>query len=249
MIILGDLEIRHIGKFLLKTNCVSVRNLQKLRKYDTEDNVIFFYNYRYRKELQKLTKAKIYPNIIASNLCKSRCDQVKFLENFEGRLDRTILYDYRGSLNFENGKVYKVGNNHQGRDKYLGGVDKSQFFFGDTIVVEPFISGRSFRFLYIGNSLFVIEQKSETWLKNVDTTEEIVLQEFEVPHFEYMKKICSDILAEFEKLGAESITWGFDFVVNEETAYLLEFNDMCGMPECEKVDSAFVNLILEKGNI
>lgn len=249
-LILGDLEVRHSARLIKELPQgvpLIVTNMQKIKNISTEDDVVLFYNYKYRKQYPLIKCKEIFPNTEASTFCENRIRQCKILDVFPGNLQRTYLENHCGLIKFEKGFVYKFGNAQQGLDKYLGGVDIGFLTYNDNIIKEEYIKGRSIRLLVINNDLFVIEQiNHKNWLANVNPDDEIV-ETFNIENVLHTKlhHIAKPLLNYFNMHNMKSITWGFDFIVSEfDEVGLLEINDMCGIPHDERCDNSFINNIL-----
>lgn len=249
-VILGDLEIRHSARLIKElTNGVPVpvSNLQKIAKISTNDDLVLFYNYKYRKQYPLINCKAIFPNKEASHFCENRIRQCRILDTFQGAIDRTYLENHNGLITFDNGFVYKFGNAQQGLEKYLGGKDKGFLTYNDQIIKEEYIKGRSFRMLFIQKDVFLIEQvNQENWIANVGPNEEIVMEYKPHNPFHFILfTISNSILEYFNKNNIKSLTWGFDFILGHDGRIgLLEVNDMCGIPEDERCDNSFINSIL-----
>lgn len=249
-LILGDLEPRHSIELIKKLplgSSLSISNLQKVKKFSTPDDVVIFYNYRYRKEYSQIKCKAIYPNLEASSFCANRILQCKILDMFPGSIKREYLEDHCGLIIFEDGYVYKFGNAQQGNDKYLGGKDKGFLTYNDQIIKEEYIKGRSFRLLVITNDMFVIEQVNHSnWLANIDPDEEIVEPIDQNNEFHRkLLNIALPLLDYLDKANMKSLTWGFDFIYGDDGRLgLLEINDMCGIPWDERCDNSFINSVL-----
>jgi hypothetical protein len=128
--------------------------------------------------------------------------------------------------------VVKVGDEHQGKGKYLCAYNELSTGFllglakGKDVVVEPYVQGRSIRALVLGSQVYLVEQKSEYWIKNQGTYSEEVL-----PH-DSLELLVDDALYISNKLGIGLL--GIDYQVSGKDPrdiLPLEINVMPGIPD------------------
>lgn len=153
-------------------------------------------------------------------------------------MDRFIIEKAKGRIYLEDDSVYKVGNSHQGESKYRY-CDKDFInLYGESLIIEEFIEGRSLRVLWIGETPIVIEHVNDYWIKNVNPDQEIVYRD--VSQFSEIVEDSRNIL---KSLQGTSPTIGFDYVVGNKTG-LLEINHICGLPDDEMVVNMFADEVL-----
>lgn len=199
-------------------------SINKIKKNYEYGDIVLFYNYSYRKSLYDFEN--VYPNAIMSDMCRNRIEQLYKLDSItKYPLNRKLLKDYTGFINLEENKIYKVGNSHQGKDKYTYPEDKKLRTYYEDVVIEEFINGRSIRVLFIGDNIFGIEHISNNKIKNINP-EEIII---ELP--EELIEDAKRIKHYLDSIGAKSLTIGIDYVYSEDKIGFLELNDMCGIPD------------------
>lgn len=211
--------------------------------------LIFNYTPNYRNAISQmyLQGCNVIPSYDLSELCRDRIKCTKFIEDLSRcYIEREYYHSGRNEfVKFEPGWVYKLGNCHQGINKYIH-TDIGKNLWNEDYIKERFIEGRSFRVLLIGSSVFVIEHtNSNTWIKNINPDEEIIYtdplnqlsNDFNVSKMiddaKYIKRHCA-------RNGLVSPTFGFDYVANNKDVCLLEMNDMCGLPNNKDIIDAYV---------
>lgn len=201
----------------------SKKDPNKLHPKETDTTI--FYNYHFRKVLETLP-GKTYPNKKMSKLCGDRIDQLTLLDNItKYPSEKEMFKKVSGTYFLKPDKIYKVGNDHQGNNKYTFPETKSIKIYHENLIIEEFAQGRSIRVLFIGNEMFFVEQVSEHKIKNIDP-EEILI--------EPIKELEEDALNIKKFLDDNdyiSPTIGLDYVYSESKTIFLELNDMCGVPE------------------
>lgn len=239
-----DLPIS-INSKLIKdiSNLYFSSDVNKIKKNYEFGDIVLFYNYSYRKSLYDFEN--VYPNAIMSDMCRNRIEQLNKLDSItKYPLNRKLLKDYTGFINLEENKIYKVGNAHQGKDKYTYPEDKKLRTYHEDVVIEEFVNGRSIRILFIGDRIFGIEHISDNKIKNINP-EEIIID----PPNELIED-AKTIKNYLDQIGAKSLTIGIDYVYSDSKIGFLELNDMCGVPD--ELNEIFVNeiknLMKEKHN-
>ncbi len=236
-LLIFDLPISITSKLIKDIpNLYFSSSINKIEKNYNKDDLVLFYNYSYRKSLYKFEN--VNPNHTMSKLCENRIDQLTILDTItKYPLTRTLLKDHSGFINLEENKMYKVGNTHQGKDKYTFPEDKKLRVYHEDLVVEEFITGRSIRILFIGDNIFGIEHISDNKIKNINP-EEIIID----PPKELIED-AKTIKNYLESINAKSLTIGIDYVYSKDKIGFLELNDMCGIPE--ELNETFINEIIK----
>lgn len=199
-----------------------VKDPNKLKPKDTDTTI--FYNFHFRKVLRTLS-GNVYPNKKMSELCEDRIDQLQILDKVtKYPSEKEIHKKVSGKYFLKPDKIYKVGNEHQGNNKYTFPETKSIKIYHENLIIEEFITGRSIRVLFIGNEMFFVEQVSRHKIKNIEPEEYLIKP---------IKKLEKDalIIKKFlDDNGYISPTIGLDYVYSDSKIIFLELNDMCGIP-------------------
>lgn len=224
-------------------------DINKTINVANKGDIVFVYNYRLRKSIHKLVDKGciVYPTPTMSEICSSRARTCKIIDD----LTRfPMVREYYPSvpkyvIEPEGGFVYKLGDHQQGEKKYRKeDINKIHSYY-ESYIKEEYIEGRSIRVLWMLNKFYLIEHTNDHWIKNKGNTVETVIE-----YNSSFDKIIQDskyILKKLSRCHALSPTLGFDYVVGEKTG-LLEFNDMCGLPEDENIEKDFVDAILHLTN-
>ena len=130
-----------------------VKDPNKLKPKDTDTTI--FYNFHFRKVLRTLS-GNVYPNKKMSELCEDRIDQLQILDKVTKYPSEKEIHKKKvsGKYFLKPDKIYKVGNEHQGNNKYTFPETKSIKIYHENLIIEEFITGRSIRVLFIGNEMF-----------------------------------------------------------------------------------------------
>lgn len=131
--------------------------------------------------------------------------------------------------------VLKVGDEHQGKGKYLCAYNELSIAFisglakGKTVVIEPYVPGRSIRALVLGKKVYLIEQINDYWIKNINPIREEVLPQGSLEIIEH------DGLYIAEQLGVELLAVDYQVSGADPRDILpLEINIMPGVPDMVK---------------
>lgn len=226
MIYLIDLDTKTHLNLIRDLPLGSVKHFRNSNKAKpTENDLTIFYNFHERKHLQTL-KGTIYPNKLMAKLCEDRIDQLTILDQITSYpAKRDMFKNLTKHITTEPDKIYKVGNNHQGKDKYTYPETKKFSVYHENLIIEEFINGRSIRVLFIGNKMFMIEQTSEHKIKNIDP------EEFLIEPIKELKDDAEKIKNFLDENNYISPTIGLDYVYSENKSIFLELNDMCGFPD------------------
>lgn len=148
------------------------------------------------------------------------------------------LREYRvPKLNNSELIVLKIGNSHQGRDKYLKRPN-ALVRTKENVIYEEYVgNSRSIRVLIIKDAVWVVEHKAEEWIKNTNPVEEVYeYDEISTMGIEHIEDIIEDARA--LKIAFNMDYVGVDYVVNNEKIGVLEVNDMIGLPENDNIEKA-----------
>ena len=162
-----------------------------------------------------------------------------FLENDKYQTVRTPRLTNSGKV------VVKVGNDHQGMNKFLYIPGKS-FQTKEPVIFEEYLDhARSLRVAVIGekktvfliehqNSDIALEKPHTAWIKNIDPIETVYSYEerymLSIPNID---DIIEDALHIAKTYNQHFI--GCDYVINSHKTGLLEVNDMIGLPDDDRV--------------
>jgi hypothetical protein len=134
------------------------------------------------------------------------------------------------SVQFEGERVLKWGDRHCGEGKARA---QGEFEAREGTVVEPFLHGRSERVLLVGEQAWQLRYESDDWRKNVRARVSEV-----VP--------ADGALVARARRAAAALglaVAGFDYVVNDEGAVLLEVNAYPGLDDVPAAQTAFIELV------
>ena len=199
-----------------------IKDPNKLKPKESDTTI--FYDFHYRKVLQSLS-GKVYPNKKMSNLCEDRIEQLKVLDKITKYPSEKEMYTkVSGKYFLKPDKIYKVGNDHQGDNKYTFPETTSIKIYYENLIIEEFVIGRSIRVLFIGNEMFFIEQDSKHKIKNIDP------EEFLIEPIKELEEDALNIKKFLDDNEYISPTIGLDYVYSKDKIIFLELNDMCGIP-------------------
>lgn len=175
------------------------------------------------------------------------------------------FYDNVKEVSIKEKMVLKIGNEHQGKGKYIvnnlkeliNTLKKNKKIlkkYHNVFMLEEFINNaRSIRIIKMEDEIFIVEQINNHWLKNVivdDSFSEVVWSYSERKDSKI--KNIDDIIKKTEFISSviKSDYVGVDFVVTDDRVGLLEVNDMIGIPDDERVFNTqmkyFINWIKDE---
>lgn len=246
----------------------SIRNMNdynKLQKLVTNNDFVIIFNWgkgarKLQKEFQE-KGVKVFPKPEVSLLLAEKITQLKLIDQItmfpiERRFVENQTYDVFSVPVLKNSHkvVVKIGNEHQGLNKFLmNPYDKIRA--KENIIFEEFIKeARSIRIALFSdkpNDIYIIEQVNSryalenydtTWIKNINPEEFIYSYEerhkLNIPNIDQIIEDAKNIT---KYLNHYYI--GIDYVVNEKKTGFLEVNDMIGLPDDERLFKTASNFL------
>lgn len=241
---------KYLKEKLPKGSMLRIGKLEKLEKLAVKGDLVIFYGWGkgYRKVQRRLVDKGVQLGLDGETSLKigDKVKQLKIINEVSRYpLERVYkenstqeLIDYRvPKLNNSKKVVVKIGNTHQGRDKYLK-IPNALVRTRENVVFEEYIvAGRSIRILIIKDNIWVVEHKSDGWIKNISPIE-VVYNYEEVKHMgiDNIEDIIEDAKKVKDIFNMDYV--GVDYVVGIEKTGILEVNDMIGLPENYSVEKA-----------
>lgn len=230
---------------IIQTN-KSSKLLHLLEKYKPDASIVYGWDKGALSALHN--ESIIFPNVkqkaLLSRIAASR--ELHKLTRIDNKYSQYIGYieiDGSGyedwasrSINSGIDKwVVKIGDEHQGKGKYLCAYNELSIAFllglakGKGIVIEPYVPGRSIRALVLGKKVYLVEQHSTYWIKNINPTREEVLPQGSLEIIEH------DGLYILEQLGVGLVAVDYQVSDKDPRDILpLEINVMPGIPDMVK---------------
>lgn len=235
-------------------NYGDVQKLSKLPVTNQDIFVIFNWGKGARKIQQELLKkrANQYPDVEFSLLINNKIKQLQTLDAMtKYPLERIFVENHTyqtittPTLSNSAKVVTKIGNDHQGINKFLYTPGK-QFKTKESVIFEEFVDdARSLRVAIIGEdqTVFLIEhQNSEhaldnpktAWIKNMHPIETVYSYE---ERYELNIPNIDDIIEDTRKIATKykQSFLGVDYVIAPHKTGFLEANDMIGLPAEERI--------------
>lgn len=239
--------IKYLKKNLPSNSIMSISKSVKLAKFAKKGDLVIFYGWgnghiKCKKELIE-RGIKILPDGELSLWLGNKVKQAKYIDTItqfplervyiENEMDSLSSYktpSFGESLN----TVVKIGNSHQGLNKYLK-KENATIITKDNVIFEEFIEdARSIRILMIDNDVYITEHKAIGWIKN-DNPEEFTYtysNRYEM-NIDNIDKIIRDAQTIRKDLNMDYC--GLDYVIGKNKTGLLEINDMIGLPDNDEV--------------
>lgn len=230
---------------IIQTN-KSSKLLHLLEKYKPDASIVYGWDKGALSALHN--KSIIFPNVkqkaLLSRIAASR--ELHKLTRIDNKYSQYIGYIEIDGSGYEDWAsrsvnsgidkwVVKVGDEHQGKGKYLCAYNELSIAFllglakGKGIVVEPYVQGRSIRALVLGKKVYLVEQHSTYWIKNINPTREEVLPQGS------LEIIGHDGLYILEQLGVGLVAVDYQVSDKDPRDILpLEINVMPGIPDMVK---------------
>jgi hypothetical protein len=230
---------------IIQTN-KSSKLLHLLEKYKPDASIIFGWDKGALSALHN--ESIIFPNVkqkaLLSRIAASReLHRLTRIDNkysqYIGYLSTTLAeYAEWVSKTKDSGIdkwVVKIGDEHQGKGKYLCAYNELSIAFisglakGKSVVIEPYVYGRSVRALVLGKKVYLIEQINDYWIKNINPSREEVLPQGS------LEILGEDGLYIAEQLGVQLIAVDYQVSSADPRDILpLEINIMPGIPDMVK---------------
>lgn len=241
------------------TNTIkNIKNNSKLRKLVKPNDLVLFWGWgegdrKLQKDLIEMG-IKLFPEGKTSIFLGDKINQLKLIDTitkfplnrimYKG--DNKILKEYL-TPNINNNKVVlKIGNAHQGENKYLKN-ENDLVRTKENIIFEEYLeNARSIRILLItdkNEDIFIVDyipkkykqySTENNWIGNIDC--ENIVYNYEnryLINIDNIDAIIEDALKIKKYLKLDYL--GIDYVVNSHKTGILEVNDMIGLPDNEEV--------------
>lgn len=239
--------LKYLRKNLPSNSIISIAKSVKLEKLAKENDMIIFYGWgkghiKCKKVLVE-KGVKILPDGELSLWLGNKIKQAQYIDTItKFPLERKYIESENNNLNSYKtprvGKnlqiVVKIGNSHQGLNKYLK-MENCKVITKESIIFEEYVeNARSIRILMINNDVYIVEHEGIDWIKNTNPQE--YTYNYSDRHKLNIKNI--DEIIEDAKVIKEDLKMnycGLDYVVGKNKTGLLEINDMIGLPDNDEV--------------
>lgn len=235
--------LKYLRKNLPVGSIMQIAKTRKLEQFAVKDDMVIFYGWsngdiKCKKAL--LNKGvKVFPDGELSLWLGDKVTQMKYIDKITMfPLDRNYIVNESGDLithktpqvGNDSNVVVKIGNSHQGLNKYL---KKENYIVRtrENVIFEEYLKdSRSIRILMIEDTTYIVEHKDDGWIKN--TNPEEIVYSFDNRHdmeIANIDEIIQDARTIQKDLNMDYC--GLDYVVGKDKTGLLEINDMIGLPD------------------
>lgn len=239
--------LKYLRKNLPSNSIMSIAKSVKLEKFAKKGDMVIFYGWgkghiKCKKVLIE-RDVKILPDGKLSLWLGDKVKQAQYIDTItKFPLKRMYIENESNDLNSyktpsvgENFQiVVKIGNSHQGLNKYLK-RENHEVITRENIIFEEYIeNARSIRILMIENDVYIVEHEGIGWIKNTNPQEYTYnYSDRHKLNIKNIDKIIED--AKFIKENLKMDYCGLDYVIGENKTGLLEINDMIGLPDNDEV--------------